>query len=86
MGFPLMGTHGEMARMRMGATRLNMPLDEYIAKREAGQRWCFRCQAWQPVALFGTHPRRADGLDSQCLESARKYAREHQRRKRGTAA
>lgn len=80
-----MGTKSEISRFRQGATRLGISLDEYTAKRAAGLRWCCRCQSWQLWTLFGPHPRQGDGLDTSCLESARAYAREYQRRKRDMA-
>ena len=82
MAFPLMGTKSEISRFRQGATRLGISLEEYTAKRAAGLRWCSRCSDWQASTLFGPHLARADGLDTACLESARAYAREYQRRKR----
>lgn len=85
MTFPLMGTKSQIGRYKQGATRLGISLEEYTEKRNAGLRWCFGHQDWEPWTLFGPHSRQGDGLDTRCLESARAYAREYQRRKRAQA-
>ncbi len=74
--------HSDDACYRMGALKLGIEPCEYRAKREAGLRWCSGCHGWEPVERFGPHIRMRDGLNTRCVESAREYAREYQRRKR----
>lgn len=71
------------ARIRMGAAALGIDVQEYGEQVRAGNRWCFRCAAWQPVSAFGPRAGRTGNLDTQCRESARTYARDRQRQKRG---
>lgn len=70
-------------RYAMGAAALGITVAEYQQHVEAGERWCFRHRAWLPIATFGPHKRTASGLDTQCRECSRAYAREYQRQKRG---
>lgn len=34
------------------ATRLRLPVDEYVARRAAGERWCSGCRDWHPASAF----------------------------------
>jgi hypothetical protein len=66
----------------MGAAKLGIDRHEYAARIAAGLKWCSGHGAWEPRSVFGPHKRRADGLNSACLESSRAAARDWQRKHR----
>lgn len=43
---------------KAAARKLGMPLDLYIAKRAAGERYCYVCRSWKHLERFYS-PRRA---------------------------
>lgn len=70
-----------MAQTRAGAAlaaahMLGIPPGEYAAQKEAGNKWCFACQAWHPTGDFGKDRSRLDGLKARCNESAKRVYRE----------
>lgn len=73
---PLTSEH----RMRLGAAKLGVSLDAYRSHVEAGEKWCFACQAWRPREDFGRSERATDGLLTSCRESNNRRAREGMRR------
>lgn len=82
VGWPQGRRHSEESCYLMGANRLGIDPVEYAEKRQAGLRWCSGCREWQPVETFGPHSRMRDGIDSQCREASREYARTNMRMKR----
>lgn len=48
---------------KVAARKLGMPVDLYIAKRAAGERYCYVCREWKLLEAFYS-PRRA--LCRQC--------------------
>ncbi len=52
------------------AKRIGLPIDQYMARRDSGQKWCCGCKAWHPTDAFGLSRNRADGLSQQCREWA----------------
>jgi hypothetical protein len=44
------------------ANRIGVSVNEYRARREAGERWCWACRDWHPAAAFGW---RSDALGRQ---------------------
>jgi hypothetical protein len=57
------------------AKRIGVPVDEYVALRRSGLKWCTACKAWHTTSAFGSDRDRGDGLTSRCLESKRVVVR-----------
>src|SRR6185369_2731812 len=55
--------------LKIAAKKTNTPLPEYLAKRAAGEKWCYLCRDWHSVSSFGKNKRKADGLDAACRNS-----------------
>jgi hypothetical protein len=53
------------------ATRIGMPIDAYLVRIQAGEKWCTRCRCWHPRCEFGEDKHRYDGLAACCLNSRR---------------
>ena len=71
------------SRIKQGATKLGIPVDEYRQHVENGNRWCSLCKRWQPVGEFLRHGSRGGGVNTMCTASWRVYMREYMRAKRG---
>lgn len=78
-------THTQETRIKMGARRLGIPVEEYRANVERGLKWCSSplCRKWQPVGEFGPHLLK--GLNTICEESMRTYSRERMRAQRAAS-
>lgn len=37
---------------KAAARKLGMPLDLYLAKRAAGERYCYNCKSWKQIECF----------------------------------
>lgn len=70
----------DLTRARMGATRLNIPLVEYLTHLAADEKWCSGHGRWEDRSRFGPHKRRPEGLDTVCREFSRENARKNMRR------
>ena len=57
--------------LKAAAARTGYTVTEYLDKLNAGLRWCFRDQDWEPVANFGKDTSRSDGIARSCLRSRR---------------
>ena len=62
------------------AALLGITPAQYLAHREAGEKWCTDCQAWHPRDDFGRDRSQLDGLDRRCktargVREARRRAR-----------
>lgn len=64
---------------RRAAAAIGLTEDEYNRRREAGEKWCFRCTAWHLAAAFGKDASRDDGLSASCLASRRVVVRKDMR-------
>ena len=51
---------------KVAAKRAGVTLDEYLARSQRGDKWCYACRAWHPVSQFGIDASRFDGLTSIC--------------------
>ncbi len=51
---------------RTAAARLGMGVEEWRARRAAGEKWCYRCRTWHPRAAFTTNRSKSDGLSDRC--------------------
>jgi hypothetical protein len=43
-------------------------LEEYINKKENGEKWCYNCHNWKTLSMFWAHSSRSDGKDPVCSE------------------
>jgi hypothetical protein len=48
------------------AKRCGLPVDEWLARRAAGQRRCYRCREWKPADEFSGDVSRNGGRASIC--------------------
>lgn len=51
------------------AKKLGIPVEDYLARVDAGEKWCGGCKAWHPRSAFGKDQSRRDGLAARCLDS-----------------
>jgi hypothetical protein len=70
-----------MAQTREGAikvcaSRAKVTVDEYLEKVQAGMKWCYACEEWHAVSLFGRDTSRFDGLTALCVEQRNKRQRD----------
>lgn len=61
--------------LKTAAKRTGLSPTEYLDRLNAGLRWCFRDQDWEPAANFGKDGSRSDGLDRSCRRSRNAAAR-----------
>lgn len=52
--------------MKIAAKRIGVEFEDYLAKVEAGEKWCHVGKHWQPVNNFHTDKSRGDGLAAIC--------------------
>jgi hypothetical protein len=64
------------------AHRLGLTVDEYLAHKEAGLKWCSGCKDWHPTEDFFRDRRRADGLGPECRRFKRSHTATRVRSKR----
>lgn len=57
------------------AQRVGVPVREWIAARDRGEKWCSACRVFHPKAAFR-------GASGYCGEELRKYERERSRARR----
>jgi len=55
---------------KTAAKRTGCTLDEWIALRSSGKRWCFRCRHWKTAQSFSMDKSRTGGKTSSCRECA----------------
>jgi hypothetical protein len=51
---------------KSAAAKSDCTLEEWYARRAAGERWCYRCKAWKPIAQFSMDRTRQGGRASIC--------------------
>lgn len=61
--------------LRTAAKRVGLSPSEYLDRVNAGLRWCYRDQDWEPIANFGRDRSRMDGLERCCRRSRNAAAR-----------
>jgi hypothetical protein len=47
----------------------------YLARRDAGEKWCRGCRAWHDRAVFGVDRSRSDGLAPLCRDAKNRRER-----------
>ena len=60
---------------RHAAKRAGLTLDEYLARRDAGDRWCGACFAFHQLAAFGSDRSRPEGRRPICRDAYNRQAR-----------
>jgi hypothetical protein len=61
---------------RAAAARLGVSAEDYLAHREAGERWCSGCRAWLPEANFHAQRGGSTSRQGQCRECQKRRFRE----------
>ena len=51
----------------IAAKKLGITVEAYLARENAGEKWCFKCKKWHLIKRFGADRTRGDGLSSTCL-------------------
>lgn len=51
---------------KSAAAKCGCSVDEWRARREAGERWCFRCRQWREINAFRSDRSRAGGRTAIC--------------------
>ena len=57
--------------LKVAAGRIGIPVDVYLARINAGEKWCTACKEWHLRSSFQTDRSRGDGLKASCRASAR---------------
>ncbi len=52
--------------MKVAAARVGLTLEDYQARKDAGEKWCGGCRTWHGRAEFDVDRSRSDGLKSTC--------------------
>lgn len=50
------------------ATKVGVTFEEWEARRQQGEHWCYCCRGWKAAEAFGVDRSRASGLASACKE------------------
>jgi hypothetical protein len=61
--------------LKTAAARTGHSVTEYLDRMNAGLRWCYQDQAWEPADDFGKDSSRIDGLGRSCRRSVNARAR-----------
>ena len=51
---------------KSAATKVGCSVEEWMARRGAGDKWCFRCRSWKPGEQFSLDRSRGGGRTSSC--------------------
>lgn len=51
---------------KAAARQTGVTYPEYVARRAAGEKWCWVGRHWQPLHMFGFDRSRSDGLEARC--------------------
>lgn len=52
--------------IRGAAAKIGCGVEEYRARRAAGEKWCARCRSWHVAADFSANRSNRDGLANMC--------------------
>lgn len=55
-----------LGNAKTSAKRVGLSLDEWLDRRERGEKRCFRCQEWKPIEEFAKDVSRKTGRTSSC--------------------
>jgi hypothetical protein len=67
---------------RLGSTRTGIPIEEYRAHRENGERWCGSCAQWVKEQDFSRNRSTSSGFGGRCAACNRRQSRAYARRSR----
>ena len=56
----------KIGALRIPAQKIGITLEQYIANKEVGWKWCTKCKQWKHIENFGNDKSRYDGLNSIC--------------------
>ncbi|MCB0063479.1 MAG: HNH endonuclease [Caldilineaceae bacterium] len=56
----------KLGAMKVAAKRIGIDFDEYLARIEAGDKWCHFGKHWQPIDNFHVDRHRGDGRKAVC--------------------
>ncbi|NES68833.1 MAG: HNH endonuclease [Okeania sp. SIO2D1] len=56
----------KIGALRIAAQKIGVTLEEYIANKKVGLKWCTKCKQWKHIENFGKDKSRYDGLNSIC--------------------
>lgn len=78
-----------MAGTKVGATKvaagkLGVTVTEYLARKEAGFRWCWCCRTWKLAGLFPRSSGPKGAVSGQCLECSRVKVRKNTKGRPGS--
>jgi hypothetical protein len=60
-----------LGAIKSAATKIGVTAEEYIRRRDAGERWCWACGEWHPLSEFGSNRSVTDGVQRQCRAAQR---------------
>lgn len=63
--------------MKSAAKQAGLSVVEYLERRNAGQKRCYRCLSWKPVTEFGIDQSRWDALAAKCTACHRVTTRKN---------
>lgn len=63
--------------LQVCARKAGLSVEDYVKRRNAGEKWCMACKEWHPVSEFGKDSSRYDGLVPLCNEARRERRRKN---------
>lgn len=82
-----MPTGRRRGAFKRAATLAGIPVDDYIARRAAGEKRCSTCRAWKAIDAFALSSKSWDGHCGECRECSIQSCRDaRDRRRRGIPA
>ena len=57
--------------LRTASARVGIPVAEYQARVDAGEKWCIGCKDWHSRSNFQRDRTRGDGLKARCVAACR---------------
>ena len=54
--------------VKIASKKIGITVEEYVAHRNNGEKWCFHCDTWKPSGAFHKDSSRGDGLKAKCRD------------------
>lgn len=67
----------KLGRLKQVAKQLGISLEDYLQRRESGQKWCIGCREWHSYDAFAVDRSRSDGLTASCVAYRNAHQRSH---------
>lgn len=64
-----------LGAVKVAASKTGLSFDDYLARVDAGEKWCTACDAWHSRASFVADRSRWDGLSARCAAAASQSAK-----------